>query len=63
MWKDINRPVQIADLWADVDGALEEIEDWINSGDQSARSFYSKCARSLHETTNLGRFAIMGLAL
>lgn len=62
LWKDINRPVQIADLWADVDSALKEIEDWINSEEQSARSFYSKCARSLYDTTNLGRLAIIGLA-
>lgn len=61
LWQDINRPVQIADLWADVDSALEEIKDWINSEEQSAHSFYLKCARPLHETTNLGRFAIMGL--
>ncbi len=61
LWKDINRPENITDLWADVASALEDIEEWIDSDDQSIQGFFVNCARSLHETTNLGRFAIMGL--
>lgn len=62
LWKDVNEPLPITDLWADVAVALEEIDDWLNSDNLSAHSFYSQCAQPLHETTNLGRFAIIGLA-
>ena len=62
LWEDINDPLSIADLWGDMAYALEEIEEWLYSDNVSVRSLLSNCARSLHTATNLGRFAIIGLA-
>ncbi len=53
----------VGDMWRYVVDALDEIDEWRSSGNDSVRGLLTNCAYPLQETTNLGLVAAIGLGL
>ena len=62
LWDGRVEDDEIMDMWLDVMSALEDLNDWQAKDGGSVREMLTEFAYPVHETTNLGRIPIMGLA-
>lgn len=61
-WETPPESVDSSQLWSDFSPYLDDIDNWINSNNNSRQSLLTDCSGALAKVTEMARFALIGLA-